>query len=113
MILFVKGKLAIVGDFDHSDCDDIGTIAGAGAGGENLITGDWIGLGADSEIMVSWTGRQTAGGRVLGMCVSGKVGRSKTWMNDGESKIWMDWMLCRLVIRDARLIQSMELDGEL
>ena len=47
------------------------------------------------------------------MCVSGKVGRSKTWMNDGESKIWMDWMLCRLVIRDARLIQSMELDGEL
>ena len=43
MILFVKGKLAIVGDFDHSDCDDIGTIAGAGAGGENLITGDWIG----------------------------------------------------------------------
>ena len=41
MILFVKGKLAIVGDFDHSDCDDIGTIAGAG--GENLITGDWIG----------------------------------------------------------------------
>ena len=57
MILFVKGKLAIVGDFDHSDCDDIGTIAGAGAGGENLITGDWIGLGADSEIMVSWTGQ--------------------------------------------------------
>ena len=43
MILFVKGKLAIVGDFDHSDCDDIGTIAGAGAGGENLITGNWIG----------------------------------------------------------------------
>ena len=41
MILFVKGKLAIVGDFDHSDCDDIGTIAGAG--GENLITGNWIG----------------------------------------------------------------------
>ena len=65
------------------------------------------------------TGR--LGGRVLGICVgvSGKV-RSKTWMNDGESKIksgeskiWVNWMLCRLVIRDARLMQSMELDGEL
>ena len=66
------------------------------------------------------TGR--LGGRVLGICVgvSGKVRRSKTWMNDGESKIksgeskiWVNWMLCRLVIRDARLMQSMELDGEL
>ena len=54
------------------------------------------------------------------MGVSGKVRRSKTWMNDGESKIksgeskiWVNWMLCRLVIRDARLMQSMELDGEL
>ena len=54
------------------------------------------------------------------MCVSGKVGRSKTWMNDGESKIksreskiWVNWMLCRLVIRDARLMQSMELESDL
>ena len=53
------------------------------------------------------------------MGVSGKV-RSKTWMNDGESKIksgeskiWVNWMLCRLVIRDARLMQSMELESDL
>ena len=41
MILFMKGKLVIVGDFGHSDGD--GIIAGAG--GSLLITGglNWIG----------------------------------------------------------------------